>query len=76
MAIELPSLASASDRKLPPRVNDNVDSDNKKYARYWKYPSSVSSLQGLIEQAFQARTTKVSAIDNSRGRKINNSPCP
>jgi hypothetical protein len=76
MAIELLSLAPGSDGKLPPRVNDNVDSNNKKYARYWKYPSSVSSLQGLIEQAFQARTTKASVIDNSRERKINNSQCP
>ena len=76
MAIELPSLAPGTDGTLPPRVNDNVDSDNKKYARYWKYPTSVSSLQGLIEQAFQARTTRPSIIDNSRERKINNSQCP
>ena len=75
MAIELPSLAAAGNGKLPARVSDNVSSD-KKYARYWTYPSTVSGLQTHIEEAFQARTSKASLIDNTRDRKINNSTCP
>lgn len=75
MAIELPSLAAAGGGTLPPRVSDNVDGD-KKYARYWKYPSSGTNLQALIEGAFQARTTRVKLIVNTRERKLNNSPCP
>lgn len=74
MAIELPSLAAAGGGKLPSRVNDNVDG-NKKYARYWKYPSSVSGLQDLIDEAFQARAHKADLIDNARERKFNNSRC-
>jgi hypothetical protein len=75
MAITLPSAADYSGKKLPLRVDDNVDGD-KKYARWWKYPSSVSSLQTLIEEAFVARTDKASLIVNSRERKINNTLCP
>ena len=75
MAIELPSLAKAGGGKLPARVSDNVDGD-KKYARYWKYPTSVAGLQGLVQQAFDVRTTRPSLIVNTRDRKKNNSPCP
>lgn len=74
MAITLPSAADHASKQLPPRVDDNVNGD-KGYARWWKYPSSVSSLQGLIEEAFQARTNKADKIDNSRERKLNNSSC-
>lgn len=74
MAITLPSAANYVSKQLPPRVDDNVDGD-KGYARWWKYPSSVSSLQRLIEGAFQARTSKVDKIDNTRERTINNSIC-
>ena len=74
MAITLPSAADYASKKLPLRVDDNVDGD-KGYARWWKYPSSVSSLQGLIEEAFQARTSKADKINNKRERKMNNSSC-
>jgi hypothetical protein len=74
MAVTLPSAANYSGKQLPPRVSDNVD-DDKKYARWWKYPTSVSSLQSLIEEAFLARTSKGSLIVNSRERKKYNSSC-
>jgi hypothetical protein len=74
MAITLPSAAGDASKQLPPRVDDNVDGD-KGFARWWKYPSSVSSLQGLIEEAFQARTSKADKINNKRERKMNNSSC-
>lgn len=74
MAITLPSASAYAGKKLPPRVNDNVDGD-KKYARWWKYPTSVSGLQANIETAFLDRTSKPSLIDNSMTRKVNNSPC-
>jgi hypothetical protein len=75
MAMTLPSAANHSANKLPPRVRDNVDGD-KKYARWWKYPSSVFGLQQCIEEAFQARTSRAHLINNKRDRNINNLQCP
>jgi hypothetical protein len=75
MGITLPSVANDSDRRLPPRLADNVDGDQG-YARWRKYPSSASSLRGFIQEAFDARTSKVDLINNSRARKNYNSQCP
>ena len=77
MAITLPSYARTSNRQLPPRVGDNVlgDKGDEGYARWWKYPSSASSLQSIIQQAFEARTLKPHLINNSRDRKKYNSSC-
>lgn len=75
LAITLPSTADYSGKKLPPRVDDNVDGKDG-YARWWKYPSSVNGLQDMIEEAFQARASKAGLINNTRARKINNSSCP
>lgn len=74
VAITLPSIASYSARELPPRVDDNVDGENG-YARWKKYPSSAASLRSMVEEAFQARSSKASLIVNTRSRKINNSSC-
>ena len=74
MAITLLSRADKS-RQLPARVDDNVDG-NKLYARWWKYPTSESSLRDWIEQAFDARTTKVHLINNTRDRRLRNASCP
>lgn len=75
MAITLPSIANDSNRKLPPRLDDNVDED-KKFARWWKYPSSGQAVRNFINIAYEARSTKLSLIDNSRARKIYSSECP
>lgn len=75
VAISLPSMATASSKRLPPRLADNVD-DDRKYARWWKYPSSGAGLRKMSDEAFEARSSKVALIDNSRPRKVNNSPCP
>jgi hypothetical protein len=74
LGITLPSVANDPNRQLPPRLADNVD-DSKKYARWWKYPSSADGLRGCIEEAFDARTSKKHLIDNSRARKVNSSAC-
>ncbi len=74
MAITLPSVADYKGRQLPLRVADNVDGD-KGYARWWKYPSLVSEVQNWIDLAFTARTDRANLINNTRERKINNSPC-
>src|ERR1700737_2851598 len=71
-AITLPSMASGT-KRLPDRVNDNVDSG---YARWKKYPDSADDLRGFIQTAFDARTEKSDLIDNSRDRKRHNSSCP
>ena len=74
MGITLPSVANDPQRQLPPRLADNVN-DDKGYARWWKYPSSSASLRGLIQEAFDARTSKDHLIDNSRARKKYSSQC-
>lgn len=74
MAITLRSRAD-KDRQLPARVGDNVD-DDKLYARWWKYPTSGSSLKNMIQEAFDARTTKAHLINNKRGRRLRNASCP
>ncbi len=73
MAITLPSVANLS-KTLPLRLADNID-DSKKYARWWKYPTSADGLRQCIEEAFEARTSKTHMIDNSRPRKVNSSAC-
>lgn len=72
LAITLPSAANYSGKRLPDRVDDNVDGDNG-YARWWKYPTSADQVRQYIQTAFDARTAMTP--DNSRARKINNSPC-
>lgn len=74
MAVTLPSVSTDSSRRLPPRLDDNVEG-NTLYARWWKYPTSDSQLRGYIEDAFQARTTRDHLIDNSRARKKYSSSC-
>ena len=75
LAITLPSAADYSGKKLPARVDDNVNGDAG-YARWWKHPSTVLVLKDRIEEAFQARTNKADLIENTRARKTNNSSCP
>lgn len=74
MAVTLRSRAD-KDRQLPARVGDNVD-DDKLYARWWKYPTSGSSLKNMIQEAFDARTTKAHLINNKRDRRLRNASCP
>jgi hypothetical protein len=74
LAITLPSAANYYDKKLPPRVDDNVDGTGG-YARWYKYPTSSASLMELIDLAFGARTIKAHLVDNTRVRKLRNSSC-
>lgn len=73
LAITLPSVATKS-RKLPDRVDDNVDRDKNDagYARWMKYPSSASSLASMIEEAYQRRSTHDLFVDNSRPLRLQN----
>lgn len=74
MAVELPSVAGNS--KLQPRVADNYVKGGDSYAKYWVYPSSVSQLQGWIQQAFDDREAMEHLKDNSRARRKASAPCP
>ncbi|MHB8780126.1 MAG: TIR domain-containing protein [Candidatus Geothermincolia bacterium] len=75
MAITLPSASKLNGKKLPERVNDNVNGENGD-ARWWQYPTSESSLRNIVEIAYAARTSKANLIDNSRTRRLTNSACP
>jgi hypothetical protein len=74
MAITLPSASDYAERQLPARVSDNFDGSDG-YARWWKYPTSSSSLQSRIESAFIERITRADLIDNSRARRLRNATC-
>lgn len=80
LAITLPSAAEYWNKQLPARVGDNVIRDSEAreigYARWKKYPSTSASLRAWIDDAFNARTTRAHLIDNTRPRKVRNSPCP
>lgn len=73
LAIQLPTAQSA---KLPARVGDNVTRDasgsDVGYARYFVYPGSKTSLRNWISDAYSARTTRASLIDNTRARRQRN----
>ena len=59
-------------KKLPYRVNLNVDSE---YAKFYEYPKSSRGLSTLIDEAFKARTDLQDSIVNPRERFSNNRPC-
>lgn len=77
MAITLPSMAANASRQLPPRVADNVKGakGDEGYARWWKYPTSTDQLEGYIEDAFDARTSRARLINNTRTRMSYNRSC-
>ncbi|WP_315334961.1 TIR domain-containing protein [Propionibacterium acidifaciens] len=70
MAITLPSAANYFDKKLPLRVQDNVD---RGYARWWKYPTTAECLASCIETAYKARSECAHLVDNRRPLCSNNS---
>jgi len=78
--VTLPSTASSDAKRLPDRLAANVlgGKSSEGYARWWKYPTSDSSLRTHIEDAFGARTTseRVDKIDNTAAMFKNNRQCP
>lgn len=75
VAVTLHSASDYHDKKLPPRVADNVNG-KEGYARWYKYPTTKTGLKNMIEEAFLARNNKADRIDNTRARKMYNSTCP
>lgn len=80
MAIQLPSAVNEPSAKLPDRVQLNVvrDANNRDigYARYYSYPLHESTLQGWIEDAYQAREKREDLIKLGGSRRKANSSCP
>jgi hypothetical protein len=66
--------ADRSTNQVQARFDDNWDGD-KKYARYYYYPKTSSSLREWIEDAFQARTTRANLVVNTRKLRTYNSTC-
>jgi hypothetical protein len=74
MGIILPSCGTSA--FMPPRLEDNwVKGHTDCYARYWVYPSSAQALGDLIEDAYQARTTRPHLIQNSQDMMRYNAKC-
>ncbi|MWB97894.1 TIR domain-containing protein [Agromyces seonyuensis] len=65
LAITLPSAADYAGKRVPDRINDNLDGD-KGYARWMKYPQSAAALAQMIEEAYMRRSTHTLSVDNSR----------
>ena len=74
VAITLPYMADKT-KALPPRLDDNVKTDDKGYAKWYKYPQNASGLADMIEEAYQARDTKDKLIDNTRELMKHNRDC-
>lgn len=77
LAITLPSVASMKGRQVPSRVSDNIEGadGDEGYARWWKYPSSSSSLANMIETAYGYRTSRSGLARNTRPLRSRNSAC-
>lgn len=77
LAIQLPSADGCT---LQARVNDNIvrmaNGTDIGYARYYVYPGSQSVLRGWISDAFAARTSRRSLINNTRSRRLSSATCP
>ena len=58
-----------SDACLPERLVDNL---KKRYAKWYKYPSSPGSLKGMIDEAYAPDPAKA---DNSREKMKRNTSC-
>lgn len=71
LAITLPSAADYFGKKLPARVEDNVNGETG-YAKWWKYPTSGAALADLIETAYAARTERAEQRSNSRPLRMRN----
>jgi hypothetical protein len=57
---------------LPTRVDLNVESG---YTKFYKYPKTSTSLERIINEAFDARFDKQSLIKNPKERFSNNRSC-
>ena len=62
----------SSYNKLPNRVAQNTESG---YANFYKYPSSSTSLEKIIDKSWNARFDKQSLIKNPRDRFSYNRNC-
>jgi len=59
-------------KTLPNRVKLNHDSG---YSKFYGYPSSTTSLNNMIDEAFDARTEHADLIENPRDRYTYNRAC-
>lgn len=78
LGITLPSVANRSGKQPPDRLNLNLKGDGNAdgYARWYKYPTRKDTLANCIDDAFRARTSRASLIENPREKFKNNRSCP
>jgi hypothetical protein len=67
--------ADRSSHKLPDRFADNWAKDGSGYAIYRYYPQSEGELRRWIDDAFKARDSRASLINNTRALRKINSAC-
>lgn len=74
MSIRLPSGAGAA---RPARLEANLNTDQEDgYARAWQYPTSADGLRRMVQDAFDARTSRADLIKPLTARRRNNASCP
>lgn len=60
---------------LPERFKANWNAEGTGYARFYGYPSSGAELQGWVEDAYEARTSRAHLISNSSSMWKNSRNC-
>jgi len=70
VAIQLPNVPDSA--KVPDRFNDNLTAG---YAKYYRYPTTAGGLESIINEAFEARTSKGNLVINNRQLFGRNSTC-
>lgn len=74
LGIILPSCGDSA--FMPPRLEANwAEGHEGCYAKYWKYPQTADQLGALIEDAFDARTSRKHLIKNSQKMMKYNAKC-
>ena len=72
-------LPSAEKKPIPPdrlRMNLKGANSDEGYARWYYYPTRKDQLANILDDAFQARTSRADLIENPRDNFKYNKSCP
>jgi hypothetical protein len=67
------TLPDTSPKRLPDRVQSNVDYG---YSQWMKYPTSANMLSTIVEEAIRRRDSLDPAVNSTRNLRVRSSQCP